>query len=152
MSLAIVVTAAALQPPPILRAPAALGELPPASGRRAVLAAGLLAALPAAARAVGPETIKLEIKGYAEVTCPPELAQGRAGGSLGAGASSGASSRVVRRSRGSRLAGRAAAARRAVGRARVAAPYARKTRCHASSDEPCNGLTLLRSRRIGFAL
>ena len=86
---------AALQPPPALRAPAALGELPPASGRRAVLAAGLLAALPAAARAVGPETIKLEIKGYAEVTCPPELAQGRAGGSLGAGASSGIKQKCV---------------------------------------------------------
>ena len=96
MCLAIVVTAAAaLQPPPTLRAPAALGELPPASGRRAVLAAGLLAALPAAARAVGPETIKLEIKGYAEVTCPPELAQGRAGGSLGAGASSGIKQKCV---------------------------------------------------------
>jgi len=40
------------------------------------------------ALAIGPKdmNIGLTVKSYAEVECPPELAQGRAGGALGAGA------------------------------------------------------------------
>lgn len=53
---------------------------------------GALSAVPVQpVLALGPKdyAIGLVVKSYAEVECPPELAQGRAGGALGAGASAG---------------------------------------------------------------
>jgi len=64
--------------------------------RSAVAAAVVAAAVGAPAYAVGPENIALNIKAYEEVACPPELAQGRAGGSLGAGASIGIAQKCVK--------------------------------------------------------
>ena len=42
-----------------------------------------------AAFALGPEQVPLTVQSYEEITCPEELAQGRAGGALGAGAGGG---------------------------------------------------------------
>mmetsp|Transcript_15272 Transcript_15272/g.37329 ORF Transcript_15272/g.37329 Transcript_15272/m.37329 type:complete len:224 (-) Transcript_15272:227-898(-) len=63
--------------------------------RRSLLQAAALAAVaapfavPHCAQAIGPVTVDLEIKKFEEITCPPELAAGRIGGSIGAGASKG---------------------------------------------------------------
>jgi len=48
------------------------------------------------AEAVGPVNMDLDIIGYEEVACPPELAAGRIGGSLGAAASKGVKQRCVK--------------------------------------------------------
>ncbi|KAG8459600.1 hypothetical protein KFE25_000956 [Diacronema lutheri] len=48
------------------------------------------------ARAIGPTSVELSVKEYTEVACPPELAAGRIGGSLGAAASKGVKQRCVR--------------------------------------------------------
>jgi len=79
-------------------APQPLGPLPhdwQQSLQSTVLAAFLAASISSAsvqsAGAVGPQdlNIGLQVQDYAEVQCPPELAQGRAGGALGAGAGGG---------------------------------------------------------------
>ncbi|KAJ1625983.1 hypothetical protein T492DRAFT_1036018 [Pavlovales sp. CCMP2436] len=51
---------------------------------------------PQTAEAIGPINVELTIKEYVEVTCPPELAAGRIGGSLGAAASKGVKQRCIR--------------------------------------------------------
>eukprot|EP00316_Scyphosphaera_apsteinii_P013327 CAMPEP_0119310176 /NCGR_PEP_ID=MMETSP1333-20130426/17944_1 /TAXON_ID=418940 /ORGANISM="Scyphosphaera apsteinii, Strain RCC1455" /LENGTH=215 /DNA_ID=CAMNT_0007314309 /DNA_START=18 /DNA_END=665 /DNA_ORIENTATION=+ len=62
------------------------------TSQRTLLAAALAGAVSSTtfqpALALGPKdmNIGLTVNGYAEVTCPVELAQGRAGGALGAGA------------------------------------------------------------------
>jgi len=83
-----------LHPPPRAALPLSLSaELviaPVARAHSALLATALAAVLssgvPPAALAIGPEQIPLTVKSYEEVTCPESLAQGRAGGALGAGA------------------------------------------------------------------
>lgn len=63
----------------------------------AVLALTGSALLPAPrAEAIGPTSVELRVTNYVEVTCPPELAAGRIGGSLGAAASKGVKQRCVR--------------------------------------------------------
>ena len=80
---------------PTAAAPAGLGRF---VDLRVTLAAAALASslsFSAPALAVGPENIALSVKSYEEVTCPETLAQGRAGGSLGAGASIGIAQKCV---------------------------------------------------------
>lgn len=66
-----------------------------AASRRSALQVAALAlvgsVLPPAPRAdaFGPTSVEMTVKGYDIVTCPPELAAGRIGGSLGAAASKG---------------------------------------------------------------
>mmetsp|Transcript_23058 Transcript_23058/g.59235 ORF Transcript_23058/g.59235 Transcript_23058/m.59235 type:complete len:216 (+) Transcript_23058:12-659(+) len=48
------------------------------------------------AMAIGPTSIDLSVKKYEEIVCPPELAAGRIGGSIGAGASKGIKQRCIR--------------------------------------------------------
>lgn len=54
----------------------------------------LLPSLPS--HALGPTNIDLALEKYEEITCPPELAAGRIGGSIGAAASKGVKQRCVR--------------------------------------------------------
>lgn len=46
--------------------------------------------------AIGPVNIDLDVKAYEEIQCPPELAAGRIGGSIGAGASKGVKQRCIK--------------------------------------------------------
>lgn len=79
-----------LQPRSSSEATAATPRLRGKQLKQAVVAAGLAGLLmaPPAGLALGPgdQKIGLEVKSFEEVVCPESLAQGRAGGALGAGA------------------------------------------------------------------
>ena len=62
----------------------------------ATLAVAGVALAPRQAQSIGPVNVELLVKEYAEVDCPPELAAGRIGGSLGAAASKGVKQRCIR--------------------------------------------------------
>ena len=96
-SLLVVATSGALLQPPAVKFPAPVSSFDGIAAQLqsgfavAALAASLTlgggGVLPAAAK-VGTqvENIPLTVKSYEEITCPEALAQGRAGGALGAGA------------------------------------------------------------------
>jgi hypothetical protein len=71
-----------------------------AASRRSLVQTAALAvagvALAPPARSIGPVNVDLVVKEYTEVDCPPELAAGRIGGSLGAAASKGVKQRCIR--------------------------------------------------------
>ena len=90
LMLALAIACAALQLSPPAATPRAAHSAPPSlaaqlqAAASAVVLSAVLSTCPATA--IGPEQVVLDVQGYEETTCPPELAQGRAGGALGAGA------------------------------------------------------------------